>query len=86
MTGGVDGWRTLSSTEIYRNKAWTVLSSAALPSPSYLLSAGNIDNTIFAFGKTLQLCDVVIFFFKAEIHPELFVSSRWHYNCWNPEV
>ena len=59
MTGGVDGAdNKLSSTEIYRNKAWTVLSSAALPSPTLGLSAGNIDNTIFVFGKNLHLCNV----------------------------
>jgi len=51
VTGGRDTvGNDLSSTEIYRNKAWTVLPSAALPSPAFLLSAGNIDNTIFVFG------------------------------------
>merc|ERR1712061_782161 len=51
VTGGKDARnKKLSSTEIYRNKAWTVLSSAALPSPTWGLSAGNIDNTIFVFG------------------------------------
>jgi len=51
VTGGWDADQNdLSSTEIYRNKAWTVLPSAALPSPAFLLSAGNIDNTIFVFG------------------------------------
>ena len=55
MTGGKDARdNDLSSTEIYRNKAWTVLSSAALPSPTDGLSAGNIDNTIFVFGKKVH--------------------------------
>ena len=59
MTGGWDDDNNdLSSTEIYRNKAWTVLSSAALPSPTMGLSAGNIDNTILVFGKNLHLCNV----------------------------
>ena len=60
MTGGEDDWNFLSSTEIYRNKAWTVLSSAALPSPTSGLTAGNIDNTIFVFGKKVNLFDVFI--------------------------
>ena len=62
MTGGWDAAdKLLSSTEIYRNKAWTVLSSAALPSPTYLLSAGNIDNTIFVFGKKVHLKAMILF-------------------------
>ena len=63
VTGGVDGAdNKLSSTEIYRNKAWTVLSSAALPSPTYYLSAGNIDNTIFVLGKNVHFFIVFIFY------------------------
>ena len=68
MTGGVGAGsiaRRLSSTEIYRNKAWTVLPSAALPSPTYGLSAGNIDNTIFVFGKKVHFC--IIFLMKLKL-------------------
>ena len=74
MTGGRDAdWNSLSSTEIYRNKAWTVLSSAALPSPTYKLSAGNIDNTIFVFGKKVHLCND-LFVIETEIHPKILVT------------
>ena len=56
MTGGFGAaYKRLTSTEIYRNKGWTDLSSAALPAPTHGLSAaGNIDNTIFVFGKVLH--------------------------------
>ena len=60
-------YNMLSSTEIYRNKAWTVLSSAALPSPTYGLSAGNIDNTIFVFGKNLHFCIILLLKLKLQI-------------------
>jgi len=52
VTGGFGAaYKRLTSTEIYRNKAWTDLYSAALPAPTHGLSAaGNIDNTIFVFG------------------------------------
>ena len=92
MTGGWDAdYTRLSSTEIYRNKAWTVLSSAALPSPTYKLSAGNIDNTIFVFGKKVHLCND-LFVIETEIHPKIlvtfstFIFSRWSPNVWNLEV
>ena len=75
MTGGLDAAdNKLSSTEIYRNKAWTVLSSAALPSPSWGLSAGNIDNTIFVFGKKVHLKTMILFVIEAEIHPKILVT------------
>ena len=67
MTGGVDAASRMSSTEIYRNKAWTVLPSAALPSPTYGLSAGNIDNTIFVFGKKVHLEAMILFVIETEI-------------------
>ena len=52
VTGGMSGPSDrLDSTEIYRNNVWSVLPSAALPSPSYGLSAGKIDHTIFLIGK-----------------------------------
>merc|ERR1712232_878818 len=51
VTGGLSATnRRLDSTEIYRNNVWSVLPSAALPSPTYLLSAGKIDDTIFVMG------------------------------------
>ena len=63
MTGGKDTEGTkLSSTEIFRNKAWTVLSSAALPSPTAYFSDGNIDNTIFVLGKNVHFFIVFIFY------------------------
>ena len=69
MTGGYGAeYNMLSSTEIYRNKAWTLLSSAALPSPTYLLSAGNIDNTIFVFGKKVHLEAMILFVIETEIY------------------
>jgi len=40
----------MASTEIYRNNVWSVLPSAVLPSPTYGLSAGKIDDTIFLLG------------------------------------
>ena len=68
MTGGYDAANNkLSSTEIYRNKAWTVLSSAALPSPTAYFSAGNIDNTIFVFGKKVYLKATFLFVIETEI-------------------
>ena len=68
MTGGKDTAGTkLSSTEIFRNKAWTILSSAALPSPTYYLSAGNIDNTIFVFGTNLHFCIIFLLKLKLQI-------------------
>jgi len=59
VTGGFGAeYKRLTSTEIYRNKGWTDLSSAALPAPTYGLSAaGNIDNTLFVFagGPTYRI-------------------------------
>ena len=75
MTGGYDAdLNRLSSTEIYRNKAWTVLSSAALPSPTSYLSAGNIDNTIFVLGKTVHFCNVFLFVIETKNHQKILVS------------
>ena len=55
VTGGGSATNNeLDSTEIYRNNVWSVLPSAALPSPSYGLSAGKIDNTIFLMGKNVH--------------------------------
>ena len=52
VTGGKSGTDDrLDSTEIYRNNVWSVLPSAALPSPSESLSAGKIDHTIFLMGN-----------------------------------
>ena len=53
VTGGANG-EILASTEIYRNEVWSVLPSAALPSPPWSLSAGKIDDTIFLMGKKVH--------------------------------
>ena len=54
VTGGLSAmYNRLDSTEIYRNNVWSVLPSAALPSPSSGLSAGKIDHTIFLIGKNV---------------------------------
>lgn len=51
VTGGLTtGNKRLDSTEVFRNNAWSVLASAALPSPTSSLSAGKIDDTIFLLG------------------------------------
>ena len=55
VTGGRNTGGTLDSTEMYRNNIWSVLSSAALPSPNVYFSAGKIDNTIFVIGKNVLL-------------------------------
>ena len=53
VTGGLTtGNKRLDSTEVYRNNAWSVLPSAALPSPTSSLSAGKIDDTIFLLGTS----------------------------------
>ena len=54
VTGGLNDGGKLASTEIYKNNVWSVLPSAALPSPTSLLSAGKIDDTIFLIGKNLH--------------------------------
>ena len=55
VTGGERAsYDMLASTEIYRNNIWSVLLSAALPSPSSQLSAGKIDHTIFLMGKNVH--------------------------------
>ena len=51
VTGGHRYWYNPTDlTEIYRNSVWSVLPSAALPSPTSYLSAGKIDDTIFVIG------------------------------------
>ena len=63
VTGGLgSGSQQLDSTEIYRNNAnvWSIL-PAVLPSPTFYLSAGKIDDTIFVIGKRASI--TVIFHF-----------------------
>ena len=56
VTGGLTtGNKRLDSTEVYRNNAWSVLPSAALPSPTSSLSAGKIDDTIFLLGTSILI-------------------------------
>ena len=57
VTGGynVGERKDLASTEIYKNNGWSILHSAALPSPTRNFSAGKIDNTIFVIGKNVNL-------------------------------
>ena len=53
MTGGHDS----HSTEILRNKEWTVLENGDLPGGSKIFGLGlmNFDNQVFAFGKTKNI-------------------------------
>ena len=62
VTGGLTtGNKRLDSTEVYRNNAWSVLPSAALPSPTSSLSAGKIDDTIFLLGTSNLHTDIFSF-------------------------
>ena len=66
VTGGLTtGNKRLDSTEVYRNNAWSVLPSAALPSPTSSLSAGKIDDTIFLLGTSNLHTDIVFYKRKA---------------------
>lgn len=53
MTGGHDS----NSTEILRDKKWTVLENGDLPSGSKVFGLGLItfDNKVFAFGKVKKI-------------------------------
>ena len=52
MTGG----HVFETTEILRNKKWIVLANGNLPGGSKIFGLGliNIDNQVFAFGKTTK--------------------------------
>ena len=58
MTGGHDS----HSTEILRDKNWTVLENGNLPGGSKIFGLGliNIDNQVFAFGKTKKYPFLII--------------------------
>ena len=63
VTGGKREWYyETDSTEIYRDSAWSVLPSAALPSPTFYLSSGKINDTIFVIGISILL---KVFFFTS---------------------
>ena len=64
VTGGKRDWYfETDSTEIYRDSAWSVLPSAALPSPTFYLSSGKINDTIFVIGISILL-KVFFFYFQ----------------------
>ena len=68
VTGGLTtGNKRLDSTEVYRNNAWSVLPSAALPSPTSSLSAGKIDDTIFLLGTSNLHTDNFYYKRKAKV-------------------
>ena len=57
VTGGHGSGRVvLDNTEIFnaRDNVWSILPSAALPSPTAYFSAGKIDDTIFVIGKNVH--------------------------------
>ena len=52
VTGGIGSGNHLSSTEIYQQSTWSY--AASLPSPRSGLSAANVENSVFVFGKRIS--------------------------------
>ena len=68
MTGGIGGLKKISSTEIYKQSAWSYV--ASLPFPHSSFSAATVDNSVFVFGKKFNFplkLNFLLFVFKEEL-------------------